>query len=466
MRFTTDQIAAATGGRRIGPDVPVDGAAIDSRTIRPGQLFVPIVAERDGHDFIDAAVTAGAAAYLSSSAPAVGAKRAGATVVVVADTGWALLDLGRAARDRLPDMVVGITGSVGKTTVKDLTASAMETTWRVAASIRSFNNELGVPLTLVDAPDGTEAVVVELGARAPGHITLLGQVAQPTLGVVTAVALAHTEMFGTMDRVAEAKGELVEVLPATGTAVLNADDPRVAAMAGRTSARVLLYGRNAPGADVRAVDVVVDDELRASFGIESPWGRVDVRLGVRGEHQVVNALAAAGAALATGVPLDGVASGLATEAVSPWRMQLARTASGAVVVNDAYNANPTSMAAALRALAAVPARRRVAVLGLMAELGPIAEEEHRRVADLARALGITVVPVGTSLYGVAPADGVDAAVARLGELAEGDVVLVKGSRVAGLERLAETLVSEMIREGGGGRPMAGNEEGTRERPWR
>ena len=439
MRLSTDQIAAATGGRRIGPDVEVDGAGIDSRLIRPGQLFVPVVGERDGHEFVDAAVEAGAAAYLWARAPALGVQRAGTTVVVVPDTGRALLDLGRWVRSRTGDLVIGVTGSVGKTTVKDLAAAALGTTFRVAASEGSFNNELGVPLTLVNAPDDVEAAVVEMGARGRGHISLLCDIVRPTIGIVTAVAMAHTEMFGTITDVAESKGELVEALSATGTAVLNADDPLVSAMADRTQARVLRFGTE-PAADVRAVDVRIDDDLRARFVIDSAWGRADVRLGVRGEHQVANALAAASAALVAGVPVADVARGVAAEPLSPWRMALSRAPSGALVLNDAYNANPASMAAALRAVARLPARRRTAVLGVMAELGPFAEDEHRRVADLARELGIELVAVGTPWYGVEPVPDGDAALAAIGPFGEGDAVLVKGSRVAGLERVAAALL--------------------------
>jgi UDP-N-acetylmuramoyl-tripeptide--D-alanyl-D-alanine ligase len=450
MRLTTDEIAAATGGRRVGPAVAVDGAAIDSRSIRPGQLFVPVVAERDGHEFVDAALAAGAPAYLWSRAPLLGTRR-GATAVVVADTSAALLDLGRAARARVGDVVVvGITGSVGKTTVKDLTAAALGAARRVAASDRSFNNELGVPLTLLNAPDDVEAVVVEMGARGRSHIGLLCGVARPTIGVVTAVAKAHTEMFGTVEEVAASKGELVEALPAGGTAVLNADDPLVDAMAARTPAKVVRFGR-AAGVDVRAVDIVVDDELRPRFVVESPWGRAEVRLGVRGEHQVANALAAAAAALAAGVPLEAVAPALAVEPTSPWRMALATAPSGARVLNDAYNANPASTSAALRALARLPARRRVAVLGVMAELGPSSEDDHRAVAELAERLGIEVVAVGTPWYGVdpVPTGDDDAALAAIGTLGPDVAVLVKGSRVAGLERLAQRLADD-----GGAEPVS------------
>jgi UDP-N-acetylmuramoyl-tripeptide--D-alanyl-D-alanine ligase len=436
VRFQASAVAAAVGGALHGDDVDVDGVAIDSRLVAPGQLFVPIVAERDGHDFIDAARAAGAAAYLTARAPSEG------TAIVVADTGAALLDVGRLARTSLPDAVVGITGSVGKTTVKDLTASILRHRFRTAASERSFNNELGVPMTLANADVETEAVVVEMGARGRGHIALLCDVARPTVGVVTVVALAHAEMFGTIEAVAAAKGELIESLPANGTAVLNDDDANVAGMASRATASVLRFSAE-HDADVHAAHVTIDDELRATFELRSPWGVVDVRLGVRGTHQVTNALAAASAALAVGASLDDVASGLASAELSPWRMELARTPSGAVVLNDAYNANPTSMTAALRSLAALPARRRVAVLGLMAELGAEGQDAHRRVAQQAADLGIEVIAVDAPQYGGAAKDvsGIDAALRALGPVGDGDAVLVKGSRVAGLERLASALLA-------------------------
>ena len=328
--------------------------------------------------------------------------------------------------------------------MKDLAAAALATTFRVAASERSFNNELGVPITLLNAPDDVEAVVIEMGARGRGHIALLCEVARPTIGVVTAVAMAHTELFGTIDEVAVSKGELIEALPAGGTAVLNADDPLVAAMADRSEARVLRFGVG-PDADVRAVDVRVDDELRPRFTIESAWGRADVHLGVRGEHQVANALAAAAAALTAGVAVDDVARGLAAEPASPWRMALATAPSGVVVLNDAYNANPASMAAALRALARIPARRRVAVLGVMAELGPAAEAEHLRVAALAQYLGVEIIAIGTPWYGIEPVPDGDRALAALGPLGEGDAVLVKASRVAGLEKVAAAMLQSNVR---------------------
>jgi UDP-N-acetylmuramoyl-tripeptide--D-alanyl-D-alanine ligase len=439
VELGTSEIAAATGGVLVGPDVVVSGAAIDSRRMTGRPLFVPIVGVRDGHDFVAGAAAAGAPAYLTSRGPVPGVD---AAAVEVADTQAALAAIGRHARSRLPDRVVGITGSVGKTSVKDLLAAALGARWRTSASPGSFNNELGVPLTLVNAPADTEALVVEMGARGIGHIAQLCGWARPTVGVVTRVAAAHTEMFGTLADVARAKGELVEALPPGthgGRAVLNAADPLVAAMASRTRADVVTFG---DGGDVRAEAVTLDDELRPSFRLASPWGVADVSLAVRGDHMVHNALAAAAAALVCDVPVAAVAGALGAARLSRWRMDLVRLPSGAVVVNDAYNANPTSMAAALRALVRLgAARRRVAVLGLMAELGTASDDEHRAVGALARELGIEVVGVGAeaSTYGGVTVATIDEVPAALGALGEGDAVLLKGSRVAGLERLLDLL---------------------------
>lgn len=443
VEMRTSEIAAATGGRLVGPDVTVAGAAIDSRRVVGGELFVPIVAARDGHDFIAAAVAAGAAAYLTAR-PATAVRAAGVDPAVpaveVADTRAALAAVGRLARDRLDGAVdgrvVGVTGSVGKTSVKDLLSAGLAVRWPTAASAGSFNNELGVPLTLAGAPDGTRALVVEMGARAVGDVAALCALARPAVGVVTRVAAVHTATFGSLEDVARAKGELVEALPPDGTAVLNAADPRVAAMAGRTRARTLTY---ADGGDVQAEDVRLDADLRPSFALVTPWGRAEVQLAVRGAHMVDNALAAAAAALVCGVALDEVAAGLDRAGLSRWRMELATLPSGARVLNDAYNANPTSMAAALRALAALDAERRIAVLGVMAEIGPSSDEEHRAVGELARELGIEVVAVGVPAYGGRLVADVAEAAEALGPLGPGDAVLLKGSRVAGLERLVELV---------------------------
>jgi UDP-N-acetylmuramoyl-tripeptide--D-alanyl-D-alanine ligase len=434
VQFLASEIAAAVGGSLIGPDVEVRGAAIDSRLLQPGQLFVPVVAERDGHDFIEAARVLGATATLTSGSP-----QPGITSIVVADTVAALSRLGAHARSRLPDRVVGITGSVGKTSTKDLAAMVLGQRHVVTASEKSFNNELGVPLTLVNADPDTDVAVIEMGARGVGHVAWLCGIARPTIAVVTSVDLVHVELMGDLDTVAEAKGEVVEALPHNGVAVLNGADERVTAMASRTGAWSVIYGGDR--GDVRAVEVEVGPDLRARFRLESAWGNVDVHLGVRGVHQVGNALAAATVALVCDISIDEVAAGLELGALSPWRMDLQTAPSGARVLNDAYNAGPASMEAALRALAHLDAERHHAVLGPMAELGAVGPEAHRQIAALAEALGVQLVAVGTDAYGVTPVGDVDAAVEALGDLGPHDAVLVKGSRVAGLERVAALLLA-------------------------
>jgi UDP-N-acetylmuramoyl-tripeptide--D-alanyl-D-alanine ligase len=427
----------AGGERRDGrwPDV-VRGASIDSRSLTHGELFVAVPAERDGHDFVAAAARLGAAAALVSRPV-----DADIVQIVVDDTVAALGAMGGLARERLDGPVVGITGSVGKTSTKDLLASICALAGVTTASEKSLNNEMGVPLTLLNADELTRRTVLEMGARGVGHIAQLCTIGRPDVGIVTAVAAAHTEMFGSIDAVAAAKGELVEALPTDGTAVLNADDPRVLAMASRTSARVLTYGTSGTSADVGASDVVLDDELRAAFLLTTPWGSAPVRLGVRGRHNVGNALAAAAAALVTGVGIDDVVAGLGTAQLSPSRMDLIVLPDGGIVLDDAYNANPASMRAALAALGSVDAGRRVAVVGLMAELGDDAPRLHAEIAAEARVAGIEVVAVGTDLYG-GDADGVTT-VADLDELGErldppgpGEAVLLKASRVVGLDQVA------------------------------
>jgi UDP-N-acetylmuramoyl-tripeptide--D-alanyl-D-alanine ligase len=421
------QIAAVVGGRLVGPDVGVNGASFDSRSIVAGQLFVPLVAARDGHQFIDAALAGGAGSYFTAQLAR------GGSAIEVADPASALMTLAAWARRQLDVPVVGVTGSVGKTSTKDLIAAALSATRIVSANQRSFNNEQGLPVTILGAPDGVEALVVEMGMRGFGEITRLCDVAAPTIGVVTAVAAAHTERVGGIEGVARAKRELVEALPPTGAAVLNGDDHRVAAMAEHTAASVVTYGS---AGDVRISGLELDRLARPSFDVSSPWGSGHVQLAVSGAHMASNAAAALAVAGVIEGTIDAAIEALATATVSGMRMQVAEAGSGAVIVNDAYNANPDSMRAALRALAAIHARRRVAIFGLMAELDDPAAG-HRQVAADAAELGIQLIATGTDLYGVAP---VDDPLSTLGSIGPGDAVLVKASRVAGLERLAEQLL--------------------------
>ncbi|ADB49844.1 UDP-N-acetylmuramoyl-tripeptide--D-alanyl-D-alanine ligase [Conexibacter woesei] len=425
MRCSTSELAAHLGGELVGPDVGVEGASIDSRTLRPGQLYVPIVAERDGHAYIPAALDAGAPAYLTEQEPV------GGTAIRVGDTAAAMLRLGVLARGRVGG-AIGVTGSVGKTTTKDLLAGCLAARFRTAASERSFNNELGLPLTLFNAPEAARWAVLEMGARRAGDIERLAAVARPEVGIVTSVDMAHLEYMGDLDGVARVKGELVAALPASGLAVLNFDDPRVRGMASLSASPVLGYSVGGD-ADVRADDVTLDQDLRARFRLSSPWGQAEVRLGVHGLHQVPNALAAATVALWCGVPIETVAAALAQSKGSPWRMEVHHMPDGPLLVVDCYNAMPTSTEAGLRSLAALPGERKLALLGLMAELGDHSESEHRRIARVAEELGIEAVGYETPLYGEAYVTGAEEAVALLRTLGTGDAALVKGSRVTRLE---------------------------------
>lgn len=429
MRFRAEIVAAATGGWLHGPDAEIDGVSFDSRSTRPGQLFVPIVADRDGHEFIAGALARGAAAYLTSQPPV------GGTAIEVPDTLRALMALARSQRANFDGPVIGITGSVGKTSTKDLAWAALAASRRTWANERSFNNEQGLPTTLLNMPDGTEVLMLEMGMRGHGEIAELCAIARPSIGVITRVAEAHSDRVGGIDGVARAKAELIEALPANGLAILNADDPRAQAMAAMSAAPVLLYGE-AAGADVHVSNLRLDELARASFRLDTPWGACDVLLGISGRHMVNNAAAALACVGAVEGDLAAGAAALADIGLTSMRMEVRRTAHGAVILDDSYNANPTSMRAALDALAHLPAQRRFAVLGVMAEIAD-SEDEHLAIAKYAEDKGIELITFGTGLYGIAPTDD---PVAALGSLAGGDAVLVKASRVVGLERIAAALL--------------------------
>jgi UDP-N-acetylmuramoyl-tripeptide--D-alanyl-D-alanine ligase len=430
MRFRASDVAAATGGRLVGPDVDIDGVGFDTRTLCAAQLFVPLVAERDGHDFIDAALAAGAAAYLTSRPAANG------SAIEVVDTLRALMDLAAERRRSFAGTVIGITGSVGKTSTKDMAWAALAASRRTTANERSFNNEQGLPTTILNTPDDTEVMVVEMGMRGFGEIESLCRIAAPHIGVVTSVAEAHSDRVGGIDGVERAKSELIAALPSDGFAILNADDRRVRRMGGLTSARCIRFGV-AEFADVRVRDVVLDELARASFVVDTPWGSADVRLSISGRHMAMNAAAALACVGAVGGDVKAGASALSSVKLTAMRMQVDRARSGALILNDAYNANPTSMRAAIDALVDLPAKRRVAILGVMAEISDAAVE-HLAIARYASDRGIELIAVGTDLYGVEPTPD---PVAAVGSLSGDDAVLVKGSRVAGLEKLAALLIA-------------------------
>jgi UDP-N-acetylmuramoyl-tripeptide--D-alanyl-D-alanine ligase len=437
------EIARVVSGQVADADPSVlvtGGVEFDSRKIGPGGLFVAFVGEKaDGHDFAPAAVAAGAVGVLGSRPVA------GVPTVVVADPLAALAALARSVVDRLPDLtVIGLTGSSGKTTTKDLVAQLCSRLGPTVAPGGSFNNELGHPYTVLRADRATRFLVLEMGARGPGHLRYLAGIAPPRIGVVLNVGVAHIGEFGSVEAIAQAKSELPEAVSPDGLVVLNADDPRVRAMAVRTQARVALVGE-AADANLRAEDVTLDERGRASYTLVVRNGSARVTLAVPGRHQVANTLAAAAVARELGMPLGELAPALgALTLVSTRRMDVFDRPDGVTVIDDSYNANPASTAAALNALAAIgTGRRTVAVLGYMAELGEHERSGHESVGALAATLDVTrVIVVGeaapihdgaTGVPGwsgssvVVPDQAAALAVLR-DELRPGDVVLVKGSR--------------------------------------
>ncbi|NKE61847.1 UDP-N-acetylmuramoyl-tripeptide--D-alanyl-D-alanine ligase [Lentzea sp. PSKA42] len=480
IALTLAEIAKIVGGRLHATDgTPVVTGSIefDTRKVTEGGLFLALPGERvDGHDFAAQAVASGAAGVLAGRevdapaviAPPVETKHANAYVLAGDKTGdgaavlAALAKLARYVTDQIKDLtIVGITGSAGKTSTKDLIAQVLRPVGDVVAPPESFNNELGHPWTALRSTEDTKFLVLELSARGIGHIANLCEIAPPKFGAVLNVGTAHLGEFGSREGIAQGKGELVEALPEDGVAVLNADDPLVAGMASRTKAKVVLVGEN-PNADVRAADIELDEQARASFTLKTAKGDARVKLALNGPHQVGNALVAAAIALELGATPAEVAERLgAAERVSAHRMVITDRPDGVTVIDDAYNANPDSVRAALKALATIsrattPARRSWAVLGPMAELGDDAVREHDEIGRLAVRLDISKLVVigdaaramhqGAHLEGSWGEESVlvpdaDAAIALLrAEIRPGDVVLVKASNAYRLWRIAEALL--------------------------
>jgi UDP-N-acetylmuramoyl-tripeptide--D-alanyl-D-alanine ligase len=482
--LTLAEIAEATGGRlhnADGTELVTGTVEFDSRRVGPGGLFVALPGEKvDGHDFARAAREAGAVGVLAArpvDAPAVivpavpvtGRSRVYALAADTDGSGAAVLagfaKLAGAVARRLAEgglVTVGVTGSAGKTSTKDLIAALLTTRGPTVAPPGSFNNEIGHPWTVLRADEHTRYLVLELSARGVGHVAGLCAIAPPRIGAVLNVGTQHLQEFRTRETIAVAKGELVEALPADGVAVLNADDPLVAAMAERTDARVLTFGTG-QHADVRAVDVTLDEVARPRFRLHTEDGEAPVALRLHGAHQVANALAAAAVALAAGLPLAEVAAGLsAAAAVSGKRMEVTTTPDGVTVINDAYNASPEATKAALRALVTISGSHRSwAVLGPLAELGEahharVHEEIGRLAADLDVGRLVVVGEAARPMYDGASRAGtngkesvlvpdvvpdVAAAVALLrAELRAGDVVLVKAANAQRLWRVADALM--------------------------
>lgn len=493
IELSLARIAEIVGGRLV--DVSAEDAAatmvtgsveFDSRAVTPGGLFLALPGARaDGHDFAATAVAAGAVAVLAArpvGVPAIVVDPVGPDPAAVGTAGVlehdadgsgaaVLAALARLAAAVAAELVaggltiVGITGSSGKTSTKDLIAALLAPLGEVVAPPGSFNNELGHPWTVLRAGRSTDFLVLEMSARHPGNIAALARIAPPSIAVVLNVGTAHLGEFGSREAIAATKSELPQAVPEYGVVILNADDPVVAAMADKTAARVVRVGRGADGLDVRADGVTLDALARPSFTLHTGAGEVAVTLAVHGDHQVSNALCAAAVALECGASLEQVAAALAGAGpASRHRMHVSTRADGVTVINDAYNANPDSMRAGLKALAWMsrgdaPKRRSWAVLGEMAELGDDAITEHDHIGRLAVRLDVSRLivvgsgrPMSAMLHGAVmegswgseatPVADADAALEILrAELRPGDVVLVKASNSAGLGALADALVA-------------------------
>ncbi len=469
LRATVGTLVRVTGGKLIGGNrqTVVSGLTIDSRMVPPGAAFVALLGEHsDGHDHLYDAVLAGAHALVVTLGPdelstlLQQPQMEGVSVIRVADGAQALRDLAAWHRTRLTCPVIGITGSTGKTTTKDMLRSVLERDRRVVATEGNRNNELGVPLTVLSADPLTEALIVEMGMRGLGQIAELAAIVRPSFGLVTNVGTSHIELLDTEESVADAKSELIASLPPDGLAFLNGDDAYSDRIEKVSRARVRRYGLS-EWCDVRAEDISLDDESRASFTLLSNGDRFEISLSVPGRHNVYNALAAAAIALELGVAETDIAEGLADVHLTAMRMQMFETATGLTVINDAYNANPVSMRAAIETLLDMRApARRVAVLGDMAELGSLTELAHFQLGELVGRRGVDVLVTvgqrsarigeGARVGGMPPENvRVCATVEEAGEVLDdvlqpGDIVLVKASRVMGLERIVEGLVTPRV----------------------
>ena len=452
MKRTLAEFARLAGGQLHGADRPYTSVGSDSRTLAAGQLFIALAGPNfDGHEFVAAAAAAGAAGALVARALPVPLAQ-----IVVADTQAALERAARAWREQFTGPLVGVAGSNGKTTAKEMTAAILSQAGPCLATRGNLNNHIGVPLTLLRLTPEERFAVIEMGANHAGEVAHLVEVARPTVGLITNAGAEHLEGFGSLEGVARAEGEMVAGLAAAATAVINADDAFAPLWRASTPARVVTFGTR-ERADFRASAVapaVGPEGFSTRFRLSAPLGDAEIRLNLGGAHNVANALAAAAAAAAAGARLEHIVAGLAAVRAVPGRLQFRRSVGGGWLIDDSYNANPSSVRAAIELLATLPGRRWL-VLGDMAELGAVAAAEHARVGELARSAGIErLYTTGALSARAAEAFGagattcadVPALIAALrGALAAAgaDVrLLVKGSRFNRLERVIEALAGD------------------------
>jgi UDP-N-acetylmuramoyl-tripeptide--D-alanyl-D-alanine ligase len=440
VNLAPERVAAAIGAEVVvaGPPGTAERAVVDSGGAGTGDLFFGLPGERvDGGAFASAAIEAGAWGAVVRPEQATGLE--GGWVFAVADPLAALQDLARAWRRQLGARTVGVTGSVGKTSVKDIARALLP--GRVHANSENLNTEIGLPLTVLEAAAGIDVLVLEMAMRGPGQIAELASIAEPEVAVITNVGPVHVELLGSVEAIAAAKAEVLAALPADGSAVVPADagelEPHL-----EGAPRLLRFG---PGGDVEAVARRLEEGVTEAM-VSTPVGRQLFHFPFAESHNLTNALAAVAVGVALGAPLAEMADRAANIGFSRFRGERLELGDGIVLVNDCYNANPVSMRAALDHLGSLDGGRRVAVLGEMAELGPDAAGWHREVGEHARARGVDlVVGVGEPARDYGPDDLVatpeEAAELLAAQLEPGDVVLVKGSRSAGLEAVAETLES-------------------------
>jgi UDP-N-acetylmuramoyl-tripeptide--D-alanyl-D-alanine ligase len=461
--FTLAELAAIVDGKVVGDgSLAITGVSTDSRSITSGDLFCAIIGERvDGHDCVDQALVAGAIATLATKPVSgnhilISAHTSGLDPVIIA-----IGQIAQAQRAKMNNVsVVGITGSSGKTSTKDMIGQVLSTHGVTQAPAGSPNNELGMPLTILSAPDNTDYLVLEMGMRGFGHIKYLCDIARPNIGVVTNVGQAHIGEVGSQAGIAKAKGELIESLPEHGVAILNADDKLVREMRALTTARTMTYGFS-EHSDVRGESLEITADGTYQFDLVFEKNRVAVTIPMLGEHNVSNALAAASVGIISGMSLPDIASALGnTKQVSKWRMEVHRLPGGTLLINDAYNANPESMAAALRTLVSIPRSGKTwAVLGAMHELGDVTDFEHTRMGHLAVELNVShLVSVGAQARTIdsgakqgAPWNGesvwypdfAQAADYIVNQVQPGDVIIFKASRAEEFEVLAQEVEAQL-----------------------
>lgn len=458
--LSVQEVVKAVEGKLLqgNPDSSVNGVSTDTRSLKPGDLFFALVGENaNGHAYVPRALESGAAGVIVTDESCVPAGTSVA-VIKVEDPLWAFGDLAKYYRSKFDVRVIGITGSVGKTTTKEMLAAILDRKWKVLKNPVNYNNEIGVPLTLFQLDRSHEVCVIEMAMRGLGEIRRLAVIAEPSVGIITNVGISHIERLGSQGAIADAKAELLAELPPDGLAVLNAEDGYFPVMSERYGGRVISFG-SCMDADIRASKMKSLSDGRYSFTLVCQDGSVDVTMSVLGYHNVYNALAAAAAAYGVGVDLATIQEGLESFSTPAMRMELVKSKSGYAVLNDAYNASPASVVAALRTLNALQGyNRKIAVLGDMLELGDYSAKAHGDLGNAVKSNGIAMlVTVGTLAREIANgaraagfpadaihscADSIEAARMLKDDVTQGDVVLVKGSRAVKMEEIVRALADD------------------------